>query len=221
MGFVIVVICCFHLQNQRITNLEALREETSIERPGTEFQPKEDKMLYQEEYDQFLKIEDYHERYATSFPIAVFGTLRKLPRDQGNLHRMLTREPIDHRKAFIPHMMPSGIWVEFAEEASGIFEVFFYDKKDFPAVIRSVDSLEGFTPDNKYGYWRTLLKAYLLPRDYDEELFNRGIRWDNRTLGIPQEEWDNFEVVPVWAYSNSPTNNELSEVENSPLLWWH
>lgn len=165
--------------------------------------------------------DDYHANYATSFPIAVFGTLRKIPHDQGNLHRMLTREPIDHRMAFIPHMLPSGIWVDFEEGASGLFEVFFYDKKDFPDVIRSVDSLEGFRADHHYGYWRTLLSAHLLPNDYPKDLFNRGIRWDNRTLEIPEDEWSDFETVPAWAYSNSETNNALKEMENSPLLWWH
>lgn len=179
------------------------------------------KMLLQEHYDEFLEIKDYHDRYATYFPIAVFGTLRQIPRDQGNLHRMLTRDPVDHKKAFIPHMLPSGIWVDFEEGASGLFEVFFYDKKDFTAVIKSVDALEGFTPDRHWGYHRTLLKARVLPDDYADGLFNRGIRWDNRTLDIPENEWENFEAVPVWAYSNKETNHALKEMENSPLLWWH
>jgi hypothetical protein len=176
-------------------------------------------MDYQAEFENFG--DDYHANYAKSFPIAVFGTLRQIPRDQGNLHRMLTRDPIGHRKAFIPHMLPSGIWVDFEEDASGLFEVFFYEEKDFPAVIKCVDSLEGFTPDNHYGYHRTLLSAHLLPDDYPEDEFNRGIRWDNRTLNIPEDEWKDFTTVPAWAYSNAATNNQLAEMDNSPLLWWH
>lgn len=176
-------------------------------------------MNYQNEFENFGT--DYHANYATSFPIAVFGTLRQIPRDQGNLHRMLTREPIDHKKAFIPHMLPSGIWVEFEEGASGLFEVFFYDKKDFPAVIQVVDRLESFTPDSHYGYHRTLLNAHLLPDDYPEDLFNKGIRWDKRTLEIPENEWDSFETVPAWAYSNIETNKSLGDMVDSPLLWWH
>ena len=177
-------------------------------------------MNYQAEFEKFG--DDYHANYETSFPIAVFGTLRQIPSDQGNLNRMLTREPVGHRKAFIPHMLPSGIWVEFEEGASGIFEVFFYDKKDFAAVIKSVDALEGFSPDHHYGYHRTLLNARLLPDDHSNKLFKRGIRnFDNRSLNIPKDEWEDFETVPAWAYSNIATNNSLAEMDNSPLLWWH
>ena len=176
---------------------------------------------YEIEFEDFG--DDYHANYATSFPIAVFGTLRQIPSNQGNLHRMLTHEPVDHRMAFIPHMLPSGIWVDFEEGASGLFEVFFYDKKDFPDVIRSVDALESFSPDHHYGYHRTLLRAHLLPDDYPKAKwkFEKGIRWDNRTMGIPEDEWSNFETVPAWAYSNSETNKGLKEMDNSPLLWWH
>jgi len=174
---------------------------------------------YKADFEKFG--DDYHANYETPFPIAVFGTLRQIPRDQGNLHRMMTRKPIEHRKAFVPHMSPSGIWVDFKEGASGIFEVFFYDPEDFPAVIARVDALEGFTPDHYYGYHRTLLNVRLLPEDYPEDLFNKGIRWDNRTLGIPQKSWNDFEAVPAWAYSNIVTNNRLAKMEDSPLLWWH
>lgn len=174
---------------------------------------------YKEKFENFG--EDYHVNYATSFPIAVFGTLRQIPQDQGNLHRMLVCEPIGHKKAFIPHVLPSGIWVDFKEGASGIFEVFFYDEEDYSVVIKGVDRLEGFTPDHHYGYHRTLLNAYLLPDDYSEKLFNRGIRWENRTLEIPEDEWELFETVPAWAYSNAKTNAGLENVENSPLLWIH
>jgi hypothetical protein len=165
--------------------------------------------------------DDYYANYAKSFPIAVFGTLRKLPCDQGNLHRMLKRDPVDHKKAFIPHILPSNIWVDFKEGASGLFEVFYYTDDDFKEVIKGVDRLESFTPDHHYGYHRTLLSVYLLPDDYPEDDFNRGIRWDKRTLGIPEDEWKDFETVPAWAYSNAKTNELLAEMENSPLLWWH
>lgn len=179
-------------------------------------------MLLQEKFDDFLALKDYHDQYNTYFPLAVFGTLRKIPRDQGNYKNfMLTREPIKHKKAFIPHILPSGIWVNFEEGASGLFEVFFYNEEDYPYVIERVDSLEGFRPDSHYiGYHRTLLEARLLPDDYPETLFNRGIWWDNRTLEIPEKEWNKFESVPTWAYSNNATNLALEKVDNSPLLWW-
>ena len=62
-----------------------------------------------------------------------------------------------------------------------------------------------------------------LPDDYPKAKwkFEKGIRWDNRTMEIPEDEWSDFETVPAWAYSNSATNEGLKEMDNSPLLWWH
>lgn len=175
---------------------------------------------YKADYKRFLNLNNHYEQYAMSFPIAVFGTLRKIPRDQGNLRRMLVRKPIGHKKAFVPHVLPSGIWVDFQKGASGLFEVFFYNEVDFPAVIKTVDALEGFHPDCHYGYNRTLLNVHLLPDDYPEHLFNKGITWENRTLKIPEKEWKNFETVPAWGYSNNETNSGLERMNDSPLLWY-
>lgn len=186
-------------------------------------------------YQGFQKVEDYYAKFDTPFPIGVFGTLRRLPDNQGNANRMFTREPVVHKKAFLPHFASSGIWLNFKEGASGVLELYYYTPQDFPAVIERVDALEGFSPDHSYGYWRTLVEVRVLPDDYEHELFETGIRVDDRDLRIPEEEWINYPTSPAWVYSNAKSNHacqicfsgdsDLSKQSrtqyDSPVLWWH
>lgn len=173
-------------------------------------------------YDSFEQLGHYHEKYACPFPIGVFGTLRQLPKPQGNTHRMYTKDPVAHMKAFLPHYTASGIWLEFKKNASAVIELFFYNPEDFPSVIERVDMLEGFSPDSRRGgYWRTLMNVRALPDDFEHDLFEVGIRQDDRDLQIPPEEWENFPSVPAWVYSNPRSNAMCSDKaeKTSPILW--
>ena len=172
----------------------------------------------------FTETEDVVHKYDTSFPIAVFGTLRKIPRPMGNTQRMYeAHEPASVRKGFIEHCTFVGIKTEFKQGGSGAVEVFFHEPEQFSEVIPSIDRLEGFSPGSGrrygYGYHRTLLRARLLPDDHSNTLFDRGINWDDRDLGIGQSEWKEFPWVPVWMYSNRRTNESLSDIKDGPLIW--
>lgn len=160
------------------------------------------------------------DKYDVPFPMAVFGTLRQLPTGQGNSGLMFVREPIFHCKAFLPHFTPEGIWLNFSENSSGAFEIYFYEPKDFPAVIERVDCLEGFNsriPHKHWGYCRTLMKVKILPDNFQHEIFDTGIKMRIRDLRIPKETWDSFDDVPAWVYSNTAANDQASEKDS--LLW--
>lgn len=157
-----------------------------------------------------------------SFPLAVYGTLRSIPDDQGNSSLMNIRTPIRRYKCFIPHFVPNGIWLDFKKNACGIAELFFYDQKDWPFVLENIDRLEGFDIKNgsKYGYHRTLVNVKLIPDDYACDLYEKGISFDNRDLKIPRCEW-NFPSIAAWVYSNNIANNlckiNLEDSEN-PII---
>jgi hypothetical protein len=158
-----------------------------------------------------------------SFPIAVFGTLRNIPCDQGNASLMFIKKPVAHKKCFIPHFTPRGIWLNFKENACAVAELFFYSQKDWPIVLEAIDKLEGFNikQPNYYGYQRTLMNVYLLPYDYDSEMYDMGIRIKERDLKIPKEQWT-FPQIAAWVYSNNEANNlcklNLSKIDNPIIL---
>lgn len=156
------------------------------------------------------------------FPLAVYGTLRSIPFDQGNSSLMFVRKPIAHKKCFIPHFVPNGIQLNFKKNACGIAELFFYDPKDWPHVLSVVDRLEGFSPNrsSSYFYHRTLINVRILPSDYGDDLYERGLEIDDRDLGIPREDWK-FPAVAAWVYSNNDANHlckiNLDSFEN-PII---
>lgn len=163
------------------------------------------------------------QKYLTPFPIAVFGTLRTIPQDQGNAVRMFRNaEPIAHRKGFIPHFSSSGISLHFKENASGIVEVFFYKPEDFPSVIEDVDILESFdyeSPQDSFYYVRTLMNVTILEDDpIIDEAFNAGIRWNDRDLGLDLTV--ERPTVPAWVYSNYRANSASGLLgDRSPIVW--
>lgn len=192
-------------------------------------------------YKSFWLSNDRIEKYNTPFPIGVFGTLRRIPTNQGNAHVIHVREPVHHCKAFLPHFSSSGLSLNFKENASCIMELYFHDPADWPTVIEKCDRLESFSPSANYqgreevrnlcGYYhRTLMEVKILPDDYANDLFNRPLRsvdgwFDDRDLKIPTSDWNQFVSVPAWVYSTFRANDALIENESikvhttSPMLW--
>ncbi len=151
--------------------------------------------------------------YDDPFPMAVFGTLRQIPKRSYNAGRMYRDgiEPLAHRVGFLPNVCPSGIWLEPKENCSGPFEIYFYTPEDWSKMIGSVDALEGFFPGKQTGgYIRTLMKIRLLPKNYDLKVFNRGIGGE-LDLEIPPEDFSKYPIVPCWAYSNRVINKFAEE----------
>lgn len=176
-------------------------------------------------FRQFRSAKTDAERFNVPFPIAVFGTLRHIPENQGNGWLMHQREPIAHKRAFLPHFSSSGISLFFKEGAAGLFEAFFYTPEDWADVIPAVDRLESFRPTNpaRSYYQRTLVEIMILPNDHSEESYQKSIRhWDDRDLRIPSAEWD-YPRIPAWVYSNHEANEQcLTQLSpaTSPILWW-
>lgn len=173
-------------------------------------------------YEEFGSKKDI-EKYSMPFPIAVFGTLRKLPGGHYNTKLMYTKEPSAHCKAFLPHFVPVGIWLNFEQDAAGTFEIYFYKPEDFEEVIKEVDRLEGFSPQNNpHGYIRTLMKVRILPDDYQHKTFDEHINYGGRNLQIPPEEWDAYPSVPAWVYSNVTANEKhySNLQELGSVLYW-
>lgn len=135
---------------------------------------------------------------------------------------MFVRNPIKHKKCFIPHFVPDGIWLNFKKNACGIGEIFFYECQDWPHILKTIDRLEGFNHNNsRYGYKRTLMNVRIIPDDYCDDLYDKGIEIDNRDLKIPREQWD-FPCVAAWVYSNHNANilckNNLDKFENPIII---
>ena len=151
--------------------------------------------------------------------MGVFGTLRMIPKDQGN-NRLMKRIPILlHCKGFVPHFVAKGIDLYAEENASAPIEIFFYDSQDWRGMIPLVDQLEGIYQDACYcGYNRTLVYAKILPDDYAQEEFNLGLSWEIRNLNIPPNKWDDFLSIPVWIYSNDTANADVVNFKNNPIL---
>lgn len=154
--------------------------------------------------------------------MAVFGTLRSIPSDQGNSSLMYIKKPISHKKCFVPHFTPNGIWLEFKENACGLAEIFFYEPTDWFSIIDKIDLLEGIKSNiSQYGYRRTLMNIRLLPDDFADDLYLEGIRLKDRDLKIPKEEWK-FPAIPAWVYSNDVANGLCKSVldpKESPIIF--
>ena len=159
------------------------------------------------------------EKLMLPFPLAVFGTLRIIPKDQGNGRLMTRIKPLAHCKGFLPHFVAKGIELHAQENASAPLEIFFYDLEKWREVIRPVDELEGIYQDKIYsGYNRTLVYAKILPDKFEEEEFNKGISWQTRDLKIPNSFWEQFQSVPVWIYSNDSANADAIHFKENPIL---
>ena len=173
----------------------------------------------------FQQAQDDVERYAVPFPVAVFGTLRKLPKPHWNTRCIETREPIGHEKSFLPHFSVNGIFLHSREGASCVMETYHHTPEDWAVMIKTVDRLESFSPTGGvFGYHRTLVKMRMLPDDYQHDLFDQDIRVDDRSLEIPEDEWDQFPWIPAWTYSNEKSNLEVEAFlkeskKESPILW--
>ena len=159
------------------------------------------------------------EKLMLPFPMGVFGTLRMIPKDQGN-NRLMLRMPIAlHCRGFLPHFVAKGIDLYAEENASAPIEIFFYDPQEWRKMIPLVDQLEGVYQDKTYsGYNRTLMFAKILPNDFAEEEFNLGIEWQERNLKIEPDKWEQFPSVPVWVYSNDSANADAVNFKNNPIL---
>jgi len=169
---------------------------------------------------------DVESRWHLPFPMGVFGTLRE---GHGN-NRLMHRADIEMRiRGFMPHFIAHGLSISYQKEATAPFEVFFYRPDEWKKMIPSVDSLEGFHPeyasDKSYGYYRTLAYIHLLPDSFEHPLFppESGRGWyslgANRDLEIPQKEWDKYERVPCWVYSNKTNNVRAKEAGVDTVIW--
>jgi len=172
-------------------------------------------------YERFQKASN-KEKYDFPFPMAVFGTLRK---DYSNSCLMRNRnvECLAHSKAFITHMIPSGLWLDFKKDATGVAEVYFYDKLNWKSMIRSVDGLEGFNKhsDSNYGYNRTLVRIHLLPKDFKSNFYGKNsILYSDRDFGILESCWEQYVSIPAWIYANTETNVNCLKLKNHPILWF-
>lgn len=130
---------------------------------------------------------------------------------------MSLRKPVAHKKCFIPHFVPNGIQLNFKKNACGIAELFFYDSKDWPHILSVIDRLEGFNPNTGvgFGYHRTLINVRVLPCDYADDLYEKGIKINNRDLKIPREDWK-FPSIAAWVYSNNRAN-DLCKINLDPF----
>lgn len=160
--------------------------------------------------------------FGKPFPIAVFGTLRSIPCDQGNSSLMFSKKPLSRKKCFIPHFLPKGIWLEFKENACGVAELFFYDPHDWAFILKKIDTLEGFSySQSSYGYHRTLINVRLLPDDFGDDIYDQGLRLKERDFKIPRDEW-NFPCIAAWVYSNLSANfsckKTLNDQQNPIIL---
>jgi gamma-glutamylcyclotransferase (GGCT)/AIG2-like uncharacterized protein YtfP len=162
----------------------------------------------------FLK----HTQYNDPHPFAVFGTLRKIPSNQGNARLM--RGYTDHQKGFLPHFIAKGITLYFQKNATVPVEVFSYDPDYWKHVVSDLDRLERFTPNRPPGHYvRTLMNVKILPPEYKETIFEEGLVLSERNLNISYKKWDEFKNVQAWVYSSPKANLLAAKLENSPIVW--
>lgn len=150
-----------------------------------------------------------------------FGTLRIIPEDQGNSKKMFIKTPILHKKCLIPHMVPQSIWLNFEENSYGLAEIFYYNEQDWIQIIKELDILEDFDPksSNNYSYQRTLIKAYLVDDDFENEKYNKGLNLKKRSVKI--KNLYNYECVYGWIYSNEKTNKKCEKLgDQSPIIYY-
>lgn len=175
--------------------------------------------IINESYQQFLKSENNEDRYDIQFPLAVFGTLRL---GCGNDQRYLLNpnKPSFHCRAFLSHFLATGLWLEAEIDASAPVEIFYHEPQYWKDLIARVDRLEGFhKTSSRGGYIRTLANIHILPEDYENDVFSLNLHHP-RNLKIPKEEWNNYQTIPCWVYSNYVANRTLKAVEDSPIIWY-
>lgn len=153
------------------------------------------------------------------FPMGVFGTLRE---GQYNHHLMRLGTFYKSQKAFMPNFVAEGLSLKAKAKATAPFEVYFYNREEWNKIIERVDALESFSPRmaglpgsdtwSYGGYYRTLSYLHILPDEYDlpTDL------WGERNLGIPENEWEKYERIPCWVYSNRKNN---SICNGYPIIW--
>lgn len=151
--------------------------------------------------------------YSIAYPMAVFGTLRK---NECNNHLMNNGNFHDWKIGFLPNFYCKSIWLNYRKGSSAPFEIFFYSQDEWNKIIKRVDRLEGFSPESKnnVGYLRTLVYIHILPSDYKNfpSLSTRV-----RDLQIPENQWNDFEKIPCWVYSNDEAN---SQCNGYPVINW-
>lgn len=172
------------------------------------------------------------EAYSIPYPMAVFGTLRK---DCGNHHRMKVAPIAKLQKAFLPHFAAKGLGIYGVENSCAPFEVYHYTPDNWNKMIPGVDRLESFSPnrspEDSWGYHRTLMAMRLLPDDFDHPLFANlrdagSGEWrpsvnlsEYRDLAIPPGEWEKYPVVYAWVYSNKDNNQKVAKLPGQPVRW--
>lgn len=158
--------------------------------------------------------------FSIPFPMGVFGTLR---RGCGN-HRLMHGGKFDAIKmAFLPNFVANGLWLYYSKGSAAPFEIYSYSKEEWNKMIPSVDRLEGFDPndDRYHGYMRTLVWMHILPENYEHDLFatNKPQLSASRDLKIAENDWNKFEKVPCWIYSNTEANQKIKEDTGYPVIW--
>jgi hypothetical protein len=180
---------------------------------------------WEDRVQAFLKTDDSPERFNWPFPMGVFGTLRQY---QGNNRLMHETTVEKHRLAFLPHFYAQSLGIGHATNACAPFEVFYYKPEDFSRMIFRVDRLESFDPQVNHGgsnnsyYFRTLVWLRLLPEGYEDEWFPKTVRadiWGHRDMAIDPKNWDKYERVPAWVYSNMRATKPASKEQQSPIIW--
>lgn len=180
--------------------------------------------------NDFLESNDDNEKWQMPFPMGVFGTLR---RRRGNDYLMgqlegseysHARRDVSHirwSKAFLPHFYPSGLTLYHKQNATGPFEIYFFDPKNWNKMIPSVESLEGFRPCSKehYGYHRTLVMLNVLPDNFKHPQRDSSTRWNSHELEIPKDDWSKYPTVPAWVYSNCNANNSSLQSDDTSIIW--
>jgi len=180
---------------------------------------------WEDRVKSFLKTEDTPHRFDWSFPMGVFGTLRK---NHGNNHLMHRGTVEKHRLAFLPHFFAQNITIKHKTIACAPFEVFYYNPKEWMKMIDRVDKLESFDPRSNHGgnnggyYFRTLVWLHLLPEGYEDEWFPKNVHtdlWGLRDMHIDPANWDKYTRVPAWVYSNMRATCAASKEPNTPIIW--
>lgn len=160
--------------------------------------------------------------------MGVFGTLRRNCCNtylMGSSNRNKNLQYFSHHKAFLPHFSATGISIHFKLNCAAVFEIFSYSSDQWEKMIRGVDALEGFTPNQKggmleFGYWRTLAWLHILPDDFHDPIFQNPWCRKERILDIPVEQWNSFPRVPCWIYSSIRENREALKRQQNPIIWY-
>lgn len=157
--------------------------------------------------------------YNDIHPFAVFGTLRKIPEDQGNAR--LIRGYQKHQKGFLPNFIARGLTLYAVPYQSVPVEIFYYSPKQWEKTVKLLDHLESFDPNQEpRHYVRTLANVRILPEDYIENVFEEGLMLQERSLNISYTKWHTFESIPAWIYSTKKSNSISKKYDQNPIIWY-